>query len=245
MEYKLRSKLTLFFLSVFFASLFISDFIYLYIVIYVWLDVFFTYISNVIPFPRFPSENALFHCPSPCSPTYTLMLPCPGIPLYWGIESSQDQGTLLPLMSNKAILCYIRSGNHGFLHVYSLVGGLVPGSSGGVLVGSYCCCFYGTTSSFSSLGPFSRSSIGDLMISSVVFWDHPPLHLSATGRASQETAISGYCQQVFVGIHNSDWAWWLYMGLISLWGSLWMVFHSGSAHTWSLYLLPWAFCAPF
>jgi hypothetical protein len=34
-------------------------------------------------------------------------------------------------MTHKAILCYICSWNHGSLHVSSLVGGLVPGSSGG------------------------------------------------------------------------------------------------------------------
>jgi hypothetical protein len=38
---------------------------------------------------------------------------------------------LLPLMSNKAILCHICSHCHGYLHVYSLIGGPVPGSSGG------------------------------------------------------------------------------------------------------------------
>jgi hypothetical protein len=35
-------------------------------------------------------------------------------------------------MPNKAILCYMCGCSHGSLHVYSLVGGLVPGSSGGV-----------------------------------------------------------------------------------------------------------------
>jgi hypothetical protein len=34
------------------------------------------------------------------------------------------------LSSHKAILCYICSWSNGSLHVYSLVGGLVPGSSG-------------------------------------------------------------------------------------------------------------------
>jgi hypothetical protein len=33
------------------------------------------------------------------------------------------------LMSNKAILCYIFGWSHESLHVYSLIGGLVPGSS--------------------------------------------------------------------------------------------------------------------
>jgi hypothetical protein len=60
-------------------------------------DIFFIYISNVIPFPGFTSENPLSPPPSPCSPTYPLPLPVPGIPLYWGIEPLQDQGPLLPL----------------------------------------------------------------------------------------------------------------------------------------------------
>jgi hypothetical protein len=43
-------------------------------------------------FPVSSSENPL---PSaPCSPTHPLLLPGPGIPLYWGTEPSQDQGTL-------------------------------------------------------------------------------------------------------------------------------------------------------
>ena len=40
-------------------------------------------------------------------------------------------GPLLPLMSIKAILCYICGWSHGSLQVYCLVGGLVPGRSGG------------------------------------------------------------------------------------------------------------------
>ena len=62
-----------------------------------------------------------------CSPTPTSQ---PGIPLHWGIKSSQYQGHLLPLMSDNAILCYICSRSHESLHVYSLVGGLVLGISG-------------------------------------------------------------------------------------------------------------------
>jgi hypothetical protein len=48
-----------------------------------------------------------------------------------GIELSQDQKPLLPLMSNKAIFCYKCSWSHGSLHMYSLVGSLIPGSFGG------------------------------------------------------------------------------------------------------------------
>jgi hypothetical protein len=60
-----------------------------------------------------------------------LLLPRPCIHLLWGIKHSQDQGPLLPLMPDKATLCYICGWSHGLLHVYSLLSGLVPGSSGG------------------------------------------------------------------------------------------------------------------
>jgi hypothetical protein len=68
----------------------------------------------------------------PNPPTHPFRHFCPPISLHWAIEPSQDRGPLLPLMPNKAILCYIYGWSHGTLHVYSLVGGLVPGSSGGV-----------------------------------------------------------------------------------------------------------------
>jgi hypothetical protein len=54
----------------------------------------------------------------------------PSIPLRWGIEPSQE-GPPCSLMPDKSILQYIHSWSHGSLHVYSLVGDLVPGSSGG------------------------------------------------------------------------------------------------------------------
>jgi hypothetical protein len=60
-------------------------------------------------------------------PCIHLHLPSyPGIPLHWGIEPPQPQGLLLPLMSNKFILCHICGQSHGSLHVYSLIGGPVP-----------------------------------------------------------------------------------------------------------------------
>ena len=84
------------------------------------------------------SSKTPYAVPSPlllwkCSPSHQLWPPYPGIPLHWSIKPSHDQGHLCLLMSNKAILCYIYSGNHGSLHVYTLVGGLFPGSSGWVV----------------------------------------------------------------------------------------------------------------
>ena len=51
--------------------------------------------------------------------------------------------------------------------------------------------------------------------------------MSGSGRASQET--SGSCQYALLSVHNSVWDWWLYMGWISRWSSLWMAFPSVSA----------------
>ena len=83
----------------------------------------------MLPLSQFPPKP---HYPMPLLllgyyPTY-LLPPHPLIPLHWGINPSQDQG-LLPSMSNKAIFCYICGWSHRSLHVYSLVGGLIPGSS--------------------------------------------------------------------------------------------------------------------
>jgi hypothetical protein len=65
------------------------------------LDIFFIYISNVnVNYPSFPSKNTLSLPTSPCSPTHPLPLPGPGSLLFWGIEPSQAQGFLFPLMTD-------------------------------------------------------------------------------------------------------------------------------------------------
>jgi hypothetical protein len=99
----------------------------------------------------------------------------------------------------------------------------------GVLVSSYCCFCYRAANSFSSLGTFSSSFTGDPVLCPMDGCEHLLLYLSGTGRASQETAISGSCQQNLVGICNSVWVWWLFIGWIPRWGSLWMVIPSVSA----------------
>ena len=53
--------------------------------------------------------------------------------------------------------------------------------------------------------------------------EHPLLYLPGTGVASHETAIPGSLQQTLAGICNSAGVWWLIMGWISGWGSLWIV----------------------
>jgi hypothetical protein len=59
------------------------------------LDIFFIYISNVFPFPSFPSENPL--SPHPLLPNPPTPIPGPGLPLYWAIEPSQDKGLYFKL----------------------------------------------------------------------------------------------------------------------------------------------------
>jgi hypothetical protein len=44
----------------------------LFLFLCLFLDIFFIYISHVIPFPGSPSKNSLPPFPSPCSPTHSL-----------------------------------------------------------------------------------------------------------------------------------------------------------------------------
>jgi hypothetical protein len=67
----------------------------------------------------------VFLHPPTHSPTTT-----PASPYIGSIKPLQDQRTPLSLMSDKAILCCIYIWSHGFLPVHSLVGVLVPGSTG-------------------------------------------------------------------------------------------------------------------
>jgi hypothetical protein len=53
--------------------------------------------------------------------------------------------------------------------------------------------------------------------------EHPLLCLPGTGIASQRTALSGSFQQNLAGVYNSVYVWWLIMGWIPGWGSLWVV----------------------
>jgi hypothetical protein len=93
----------------------------------------------------------------------------------------------------------------------------------GVLVSSYCCSTYRVVDPFSSLGTFSSSSIGSPVFHPIDDCEYPLLYLPGTGIASQETAISGSFQQNLTGICTSVCVWWLIMGWIPGWSSLWML----------------------
>jgi hypothetical protein len=77
-----------------------------------------------------------------------------------------------------------------------------------------------TATALSSFSPSSNSSIRTPMLSPIVGWEHPPLYLSGSGRASQQTTISGFLQHVLPGIHNRVQVCWLYMRWIPRWGNL-------------------------
>jgi hypothetical protein len=57
--------------------------------------------------------------------------------------------------------------------------------------------------------------------------ENPLLYLSATGKASQEAAISESFQQNLAALCNAVWVWWLIIRWNPRWGSLWMVHSFG------------------
>jgi hypothetical protein len=119
----------------------------------------------------------------------------------------QDQGAFLP-----------RDGLLGHLLLHMLL----ETRALGVLVSSYCCSTYRVADPVSSLGTFSSSFIGGPVFHPIADCEHPLL-LPGTGKASYKTAISGSLQQNLAGICNSICVWWLIMGWILGWGSLWIV----------------------
>ena len=86
------------------------------------------------PLSKTPLQKSPTQYPPPASmkysPTHPLTSSCPDIPLHWGVENPQAQVLLLSLMSNKAFLCHICGWSPGSLHVFSLAGVPISGSSG-------------------------------------------------------------------------------------------------------------------
>jgi hypothetical protein len=73
------------------------------------------HINPPAPIP-FACIRVLPHLPTLSHPTTLVSLSC------CGIKPPQDKGLPLPLLSGKAILCYIYIWSHGSLQVHSLVG---------------------------------------------------------------------------------------------------------------------------
>jgi len=59
-------------------------------------------------YPLFHTSSSCFYEDAP-TPIHSLQSQCPGFPLHWGKEPSQDQGLFLLSMLDNAILCYICS----------------------------------------------------------------------------------------------------------------------------------------
>ena len=194
------------------------------------MDTFFIYISNVIPIPGFPSKSNLL-----LSLSLLILLTNPPTPSSW-LWHSPTLGHKDFTRPRASPPTDVRLG-HPLLCMqlelwdptYVPFGWwLSPWELWEVLASSYYCSSYGAANPFSSLGPFSRSFLGDSMLSPMDGCEHPLPYLSGTGRALKERAISDSCQQELASIHNSIWVWWLYMGRIPRWGSLWMVISSVS-----------------
>ena len=93
----------------------------------------------------------------------------------------------------------------------------------------HCCSLHGAATPLNSFNPFSISAIQHPVFGPRVGCEHLPLYLSGSDTASQETAISGSCQQVLVGFHNvSGFGACIWDGSPGG-GSLWMVIPSVSA----------------
>ena len=173
------------------------------------LDIFFIYISNAslkVPY------TLSFPLP---------LLPNPPTPTSWPWHSP-ILGHMIFAKPRASPPIDGRLG-HPLLHMQ-----LETQLGGGALVGSHCSS-YRVAEPFSSLGTFSSSSVGSPVFHPIDYCEPPLLDLLDTDIASQETAISVSFQQSLAGICNSVWVWWLFMGWISGWGSLWMVLPSISA----------------
>jgi hypothetical protein len=82
----------------------------------------------------------------------------------------------------------------------------------GGLASSYCWSSYRVADPFSALGTFSSSFIRSPVFHPIDDCEYPLLYLPGTGKASQETALSGSFQQNLAGMCNSFCIWWLIMG---------------------------------
>jgi hypothetical protein len=102
--------------GILYFRLFIEYFIYLHFKCY--------------PLSKFRPPETLIPSPPPSHSSFSAL----AFPYTGGIEPSWDKGPLLPLMSYKAILCYIYGWSHGSLHVYSLFSGLDLGRSGWLIL---------------------------------------------------------------------------------------------------------------
>ena len=148
-------------MNIYFSSSIIGYFLYFYFKCY--------------PLTSFPSRNSLSHPSSPC--LMKVFLPTTThsnlttLILHWVNKPSRDQGHILPLMSYKAIICFICNWSLGSLLVYSLFGCLVCGSSG--VSGSLILLFFlSGCNALQLVQSFSNSFIRKPMLNPIVVYKH-------------------------------------------------------------------------
>jgi hypothetical protein len=106
-----------------YVRMYLGCFIYLHFKYYAlfWFPLReISYRTPPLTFMRVLSNLLIYSC-----------LPALAFPYTGASSLHRTKGLLLLLMPDDSILCYIFSWSRVSLHVYSLVGGLVPGSSGG------------------------------------------------------------------------------------------------------------------
>jgi hypothetical protein len=172
------------------------------------------YILNVILFPSLPSGNPIYSSSSLClyegAPILThLLLPShPCISFTEALNPHMTKVCSSHWCSTRPFSATYLAQSHRSLHVYSgwwsSPQDLYRGSGLLTLWLPTLGCKL-----LSSCSPFSNFFIGDPVLRPMVGSKLPPLYLWGSGRDSQETAISGSCQQAFLGIHNSVWVWQL------------------------------------
>jgi hypothetical protein len=177
-------------------------------VLFFLLDILFIYISNVIPFPSFSSWNSLPILPPPASVRVLTHshFPALAFPYNGASKLHRTKGLSSPWCPTRPSSATYAAEAVGhfmctlWLDIWSL------GAIGG-MVGWYCCSYYGVANHISSFRSFSNLLHwgSHAQSNGLVGFEHPPLYLSGSGRASQETAISGSCQQALVGIYSSFW----------------------------------------
>ena len=194
------------------------------------LDILFIYISNVISFHGFPLETPYSILPLPASmrvlPHPSTHPPTPTSPPWH-----------CPILRHRQALPGTRATpptdvqqGHPLPHMW--LGPWVPPcvlfgwwSSPQGAPGGLSCWTVAPPPPWACKTPQLLQSLLQLLhpgpaVSPMGGCEHLPLYLSAFGRHSQETAISGSCQQALLIICNSVQVWWLYMGWIPRWGSL-------------------------
>jgi hypothetical protein len=188
-------------------------FLLFFFLLFYWIFYLFTF-QMLSPFPLSPSQPPY---PILSLPTTMRVLPHPPTPISLPWHSPTLGHRAFP--GPRAFPATDVQQGHSLLHML-LVPWIPPCVHFGSWFSSWEVCgsgwwilllFLWVANPFNSFNYFSNSSIGDSMLSSIVGCEHPPLYLPGSGRASQETAILGLCNQALFAIHNGVLVLSLYM----------------------------------